>query len=340
VKALVFVGPGEMAVQDRPEPRPGAGDVLLEVRASGICGSDVHGYLGLTGRRHQGMVMGHEVAGDVLDVGPGVTSVEVGDRVAIRSILPCGICDLCRRGSPNICPNRRGLGMQFDGAYAERMVVPASLAVPLPAALTYEQGALVEPLAVALHAVEITPLEAGDVVVIVGAGPIGLLTLLAILDRGPGAVVVTDRSAHRLDAARELGATLAIDVGSTDPVTAVRDVTDGRGADVVFEAVGISATVGQSIAVARPGGQVTWIGNSAPVVELPMQEMVTRELTLRGSYAFAGEFEEAVDAQASGRIDARRLIERRAPLDEAPALFRELGSGALDAVKVILVPNG
>jgi L-iditol 2-dehydrogenase len=340
MKALVFIGPGEMAVQDRPEPRPGPGDVVVAVRASGICGSDVHGYLGRTGRRHPGMVMGHEAAGEILEAGPDVGSLKAGDRVVLRSVLACGACDACRRGQSNICASSRGLGMHFDGAYAERIVVPAALAVQLPGPLTYEQGALVEPLAVALHAVSITPLEAADVVVIVGAGSIGLLTLLAIGRDRAGAVIVTDRSAHRLAVARDLGASLAIDVGTTDPVAAVQDLTGGHGADVVFEAVGISATVAQSIALARPGGQVTWIGNCAPVVELPMQEMVTRELTLRGSYAFTGEFEEAIDAQVAGRIDVRRLIERRAPLDEAPALFRELGSGALDAVKVVLLPNG
>jgi L-iditol 2-dehydrogenase len=220
------------------------------------------------------------------------------------------------------------------------MVVPAALAVRLPEGLSYEQGALVEPLAVALHAVRITPLEPADVVAIVGAGPIGLLTLLAVARRGHGSVIVTDRSPHRLAFARQLGATLAIDVGTDDPVAAVLESTGGRGADVVFEAVGITATVAQSLAVARAGGNVTWIGNSAPVVELPMQEMVTRELTLRGSYTFDEEFETAIDELASGRIDARRLIERRAPLEDAPALFRELGAGTLDAVKVMLVPNG
>ena len=339
MKALVFVGTGVMAVQERPDPRPGPGDVLIAVRASGICGSDVHGYLGLTGRRHPGMVMGHEAAGDVVEVGPDVSAVRVGDRVALRSVLACGLCDPCRHGRPNICADRRGLGMQFDGAYAERMAVPEALAVRLPDSMSYEEGALVEPLAVALHAVNITPLETTDVVVVIGAGPIGLLTMLALGLRGAGPAIITDRSPHRLAIARALGARLAIDVGSADPVAAVREATDGRGADVVFEAVGISATVAQSLAVARPGGQVTWIGNSAPVVELPMQEMVTRELSLRGSYAFAAEFDEAIAVLAAGKIDAGRLIERRAPLDDGPSLFRALGDGTLDAVKVMLVPN-
>jgi L-iditol 2-dehydrogenase len=340
MRALVFVGPGEMTVMERPDRRPRRGEVLIGVRASGICGSDVHGYLGLTGRRRPGVVMGHEAAGEVLEIGPDVTGVAVGDRVVLRSILPCGRCQPCAQGQPNVCEHRQGLGMQIDGAYAERMVVPAALAVHLPDVLPYERAALVEPLAVALHAVAITPLEPHDSVVIVGAGPIGLLTLLAIRLRGSRLVAITDRQPHRLSVARAHGADLAIDVGVSDPVEAIREATNGRGADVVFEAVGITATVTQSLAVVRTGGNVTWIGNAAPTVELPMQDMVTRELTLRGSYAFAGEFDEAIDLLATGRIDARPLIELTASLDDAPDIFRRLGDGTLDAIKVVLLPSG
>jgi L-iditol 2-dehydrogenase len=339
MKALVFVGPGVMAIQERPDRQPGPGELLVAVRASGICGSDVHGYLGLTGRRQPGTVMGHEAAGEVIGVGPSVDGIAVGDRVVLRSILACGECEPCRRGQANVCDNRRGLGMQFDGAYAERMVVPAALARRLPDAVSFDEASLVEPLAVALHAVAITPLEPTDDVVIVGAGPIGLLTLLAVRRRGARWVAITDRSPHRLAMARSLGADLAVDVGTSDPVVAVIGATGGRGADVVFEAVGISATVAQSVALARPGGHVTWIGNSAPTVDLPMQDVVTRELTLRGSYAFGDEFEAAMELLATGDIDVRPLIELTAPLDEAPELFRQLGAGTLDAVKVVLMPG-
>ena len=162
-----------------------------------------------------------------------------------------------------------------------------------------------------MHAVNITPFEPGDTVVIVGAGPIGLLTLLAVRRRGAGSVIVTDRDPHRLEVARTLGA----DQADRRERRATRSrassaATDGRGADAVFEAVGIAATVAQSIAVARPGGQVTWVGNSAPEVPLPMQQVVTRELTIRGAYGFVDEFAAAIDALASGWIDAHRLIER------------------------------
>jgi len=339
VKALVYRGPGEMPLEDRPDPVPGPGQVVVAIRASGICGSDVHGFTGATGRRRVGVVMGHEAAGEVVELGPGLSSARIGDRVVLRSILPCGRCDRCRHGQTNICEDRQGLGMHLDGAYAERVLVPEGMLLPLPETLSYEDGALVEPLAVAMHAVNITPFELMDFVVIVGAGAIGLLTLLAARQRGAGSIIVTDRDPHRLGVARMLGADQAIDVGAGDPIAAIAAATNGRGADAVFEAVGIAATVAQSVAAARPGGQVTWIGNSAPEVALPMQQLVTRELTIRGAYGFVDEFEQAADALASGWIDARRLIECVAPLEDGPDLFRQLAAGSLSAVKVVLAPN-
>jgi L-iditol 2-dehydrogenase len=339
MRALVFRGPGSMPLEERPDPRPGPGEVVVAVRASGICGSDVHGFGGSTGRRRIGVVMGHEAAGDVIEVGSDVTSIRSGDRVVLRSILACGTCDRCRHGQPNICLARQGMGMHFDGAYAERIVVPEAVVLALPDALSYEDGAIVEPLAVAMHAVNITPFGLMDTVVIVGAGPIGLLTLLAARRRGAGTIIVTDRDAHRLEVACALGADETVDVGGSDPVAVVEAATHGRGADAVFEAVGIAATVGQSMAVARPGGHVTWIGNSAPEIGLPMQQFVTRELTVRGSYGFVDEFAQAAEALAAGRIDAHPLVERIAPLEEGEELFRALLAGTLSAVKVVLIPN-
>ncbi len=340
MKALVFDGPGEMPLREHPDPSPAAGEVVVAVRAAGICGSDVHGFLGATGRRRVGVVMGHEASGDVAEVGSDVTSVRAGDRVILRSILTCSRCERCRRGQSNLCQERQGMGMHFDGTYAERIVVPESLLLVMPDTLSYEDGALVEPLAVAMHAVNITPFALMDFVVVVGAGPIGLLALLAARLRGAGSIVITDRSPHRLAVARSLGADLTIDVTAQDPVELVLAATDGRGADAVLEAVGIGATAVQSLRVARPGGHVTWIGNSAPTAELPLQELVSRELTLRGSYGFREEFEQAADALVAGTIDVRRIIERVAPLDEGSDLFQELGAGTLDAVKVVLLPNG
>jgi L-iditol 2-dehydrogenase len=337
VKALVFRGPHAMPVEDRPEPAVGPGDVLVDVRASGICGSDVHGYAGATGRRRVGVVMGHEAAGEAAVVGGDVRSVRAGDRVVLRSILSCGRCDRCTAGAPNLCRRRRGLGMHLDGAYAERVVVPEALVARLPDGVPWDEAALVEPLAVALHAVALTPFASGDRVAVIGAGPIGLLAVLAARQRGAGTIVVTDRDPHRLDLARSLGADLVVDVSGTDGATALSGLAGT--VDAVVEAVGISPTVAQSIRLARPGGHVTWIGNSAPEVELPMQALVTSEITVRGAYGFVDEFAEALDAIASRQIDVRPLVEHVAPLAEGPALFERLAGGDLSAAKVILHPR-
>ncbi|HEV8488685.1 MAG TPA: galactitol-1-phosphate 5-dehydrogenase [Candidatus Limnocylindrales bacterium] len=341
MKALVFEGPWEMPLRERADPQPSSGEVVVSVRAAGICGSDVHGYIGSTGRRRPGVVMGHEASGIVAVVGEGVASVRPGDRVALRSVLSCGTCDSCLAGRPNICARRRGLGMHLDGAYAECVTVPEALVAPLPDALSFEQGAMIEPLAVAMHAVNITPVELMDRVAIVGAGTIGLLTLLAVGLRGAGRTVITDRSTHRLEMARALGADAAIDVDAGDPVVAVREALGGRGADAVFEAVGSSPTVQQSLSVVRAGGHVTWIGNLEPRVELGMQDLVTKEVTLRGAYAYGtdGEFDRAAEALAAGRVDVRPLIEKVAGLAEGTSLFREIADGRLAAVKIILAPG-
>ena len=339
MRALVYDGPERLHLEERAAPVPSTGEVVVDVRASGICGSDVHGYLGTTGRRRPGIVMGHEAAGVVAGVGPGVTTLVPGDHVVLRSILPCGACHQCRRSRPNVCVNRRGLGMHVDGAYADAVVLPEDALLRLPAGLDFEEAALIEPLAVAMHAVAITPMAPAHSVAIIGAGAIGLLTLLAVRNLGVGQIHVTDRSSHRLLVARALGATGTSNVTDVDAVGEILDATDGHGADVVFEAVGSSPTVDQSVRAARLGAQVTWIGNSDPRVDLGMQDVVTKELTLRGAYGYVDEFDTAAHAIAERRVDVRPLIERRAPLDDAIELFADLAHGRLDAVKVLLLPG-
>jgi L-iditol 2-dehydrogenase len=338
VKALVFEGPGRMPLRDRSDPAPGPGEVVVQVRASGICGSDVHGYTGHTGRRTPGVVMGHEAAGVVTRVGPDVGGVQVGDRVALRSILACGTCDQCLAGRANTCRNRRGLGMAMDGAYAELVVVPEALAVSIPDSVSFTAGALVEPLAVALHAVRATLAGSPERILIVGAGTIGLLVLLALRAEGARRVVVTDRSAHHLDAASRAGADTTVLVSTDDPMPAILEATDG-GADVAVDAVGIAAAVRQALVAVRPGGRVVCIGNSDPTVELPLQDLVSREVAIEGSYGFTTEFEGAIDLIAAGRLDPVPLVEHVAPLADGERLFQELASGRLDALKVLLEPG-
>ena len=198
---------------------------------------------------------------------------------------------------------------------------------------------MVEPLAVALHAVNRTPLKLLDSVVIIGAGTIGLLTLLAAKLKGAGLVIVTDLSPHRLEMARKLGADVVVNVGEQNPLEVVQQHTNGSGVDAVIEAVGVTAAVQQSLAVVRTGGHVTWIGNSQPEIELNMQQVVTREVTIAGAYGFNIEFGQSLEAIRSGRIDIMPLIEKLAPLEDGPQLFHDLARRELDAIKVILKPQ-
>ena len=338
MRALMFEAPWQMPLREVEAPRPAPGEVLVRVRAAGVCGSDVHGFTGSTGRRRPGVIMGHEFCGTVEALGGGVSGRAVGERVVVQPILSCGECARCRAGQPNLCLHRRGIGWSVNGGYAEFVSVPTRNALPLPDEVGWHAGALVEPLAVALHAANLTPLEVGDTAVVLGAGPVGLLTVLALKLRGAGRVIVSDLSPHRLGLARRLGADEVIHAGETDPVEEVRARTGGPGADAVLEVVGVTATARQSVQMARSGGSVTWVGNSAPNVEVPMQEVVTREVTVRGAYAFVGEFPRAVEPLRAGRLDVSPLLERVAGLEEGPGLIHDLARGTLDAVKVVLEP--
>ena len=338
MKALVFEGPMTMPLREAPNPVAQKDELLISVKSVGICGSDVHGYIGKTGRRKPPMIMGHELSGVVVEIGSQVSSFAAGDEVIVAPLQACGECLNCRAGLPNICTNRHVLGVDIPGAFADQLTVKPSMVYRKPANMTWRQGAMVEPLAVGLHAAEITPIRLMDTVAIVGVGTIGLMTLLGARLKGAGQIIVTDMSEHRLDMARRLGADLCINVANTDPVAAVREATGGLGADVTFEAVGYAPTVQQAHAITRTGGNVTWIGNSAQLIELNMQDVVTRELTVRGAYGFNTEFPRAIEAIASGKIDVMPLLEKVAPLEEGPALVDGLAKGELDLIKVILEP--
>ncbi|MEJ5199703.1 MAG: galactitol-1-phosphate 5-dehydrogenase [Anaerolineae bacterium] len=339
MRALVYEGPWQMPLREIPAPEPGEGEVIVAVKATGVCGSDVHGFTGSTGRRIPPMVMGHEFSGVISAVGPGVTGHQVGDRVVVQPIITCGKCVNCLAGMPNICTNRRGLGMMStNGSNAEYVAVPQQLLYTLPEGVSWEQGALVEPLSVAMHAVNMSPIRLMDTVVILGAGTIGLLTLLACRLKGAGAVIVSDLSPHRLEMARRLGAAAAVNPTQEDLPAIVRRYAGEAGAPVVIEAVGITATARQSLELVRPGGHVTWIGNAAPTIEIGMQQIVTREITVRGVYAFNVEFGRAIEALATGRVDVSPIIEQVAPLEAGPQVFHDLAKGTLDAIKVVLKP--
>ena len=326
-----------------PVPEIGPDDVLVRVRACGICGSDVHGFDGSTGRRIPPLVMGHEAAGEVAQAGAHVRDLAMGDRVTFDSTIYCGQCFYCARGDINLCDNRQVLGVspgeyRRHGAFAEYVAVPRRIMYRLPDNLSYEQAALIEAVSVAVHAVNLTPVADGRTAVVVGSGMIGLLAIQALRAAGCARVVAVDLEECRLKVARELGATETINPKTGDAAAAVREMTDGRGADVALECVGATEPIRTAIASVRKGGAVTLVGNIAPAIDLPLQAVVTRQIRLQGSCASCGEYPACIDLISSGAIRVDPLISAVAPLAEGAAWFGRLYRHEPGLMKVILRP--
>ena len=332
-----------------PVPEVQADDVLVRVHACGVCGSDVHGYDGSSGRRIPPLVMGHEAAGVIERVGAGVKDFGRGDRVTFDSTVSCGRCEFCRRGEVNLCDNRMVLGVSCadyrrHGAFAEYVSVPSRILYRLPDALPFEHAAVVEALSVAVHAVGRgrTGVRLGSdwgqtPVVVVGCGMIGLLVLQVLRAQGFQHVIAVDVDEERRALATRLGAACTVD-GKDDVPAAVRAASGGKGANLAFEVVGRPETFLAAARSVRKGGTVVLIGNVAPRVELPLQEIVTREVSLLGSCASSGEYPACLDLLARGAVDVAPLISVTAPLEEGPTWFERLHKGGGKLMKVILQP--
>jgi L-iditol 2-dehydrogenase len=343
VKALLLTAPGVLELADVPEPAVGDDEVLVRVGAVGICGSDVHGMDGSSGRRTPPLVMGHEAAGIIEETGRAVDGWAAGDPVTFDSTVYCGECAFCVDGLSNLCDRRRVLGVatdeyRRDGAFAERVAVPARILYRLPPGVSMVEAALAEPLAVALHAVARAPIAETGSAVVVGTGLIGLLIIAALRAAGVERIVAVDLSESRLARAAGMGATDVIRSGDGDIGDRLRDLSGGRGPDVAFEAVGIAATVGTAIESVRKGGTVVLVGNVVPTAELPLQWVVSRQLTLAGTAASCGEFPEAIRLIAAKRIDVATLVSVVAPLADGAAWFERLRSPGTDLLKVVLEP--
>jgi L-iditol 2-dehydrogenase len=343
MKALVHTKALTFEMQEREVPKHGPSDVLVRVVAVGICGSDVHGMTGQTGRRIPPIVMGHEAAGVVEAVGAAVTTFKKGDRITFDSTIYCNRCRYCLSGKPNLCSNRKVLGVSCDeyrqdGAMADFVVVPEHIVVPLPQGLDFEKAAMVEPVSIAVHAVERAGIHLGDNVVVVGCGIIGLLTIQAARLAGAGRVIAVDVVDYKLEEARRLGADHVINSRSGDPVQAIQALTAGEGADVALEAVGFPPTVDLAVRCVRKGGRCVLIGNLTPRMDFPAQIVVQRELDVRGTVASAGEYPACLTLIASGRLDVASLISRTVPLEEAPHWFHLLHEGKERLFKVMLKP--
>ena len=344
LKALLLTAPSQLEFTDCPDPAPGADEVLLRIRACGICGSDIHGWDGSTGRRRPPLIMGHEAAGEIVAVGPAVARWRPGDRVTFDSTIFCGRCPACLAGEVNLCDQRRVVGVapaeyRQHGAFAELLALPARILHALPAALPFDQAAMIEPVAIAVHAVRRVRLAPTDTVVVVGAGMIGLFVIQALRWAGVQRIIAVDLADNRLALARELGATDTLRSDGGDVAAEVARLTGGRGADYAFEVVGVSATLNLALAVVRRGGAAVLVGNLAARAEFPLQAVVTRELTLHGTCGSAGEYPLCLDLVARGVIRVAPLVSAVAPLAEGAAWFKRLSArDGRQYMKVILQP--
>jgi L-iditol 2-dehydrogenase len=344
MKALLLSEYKHLEIVDLPVPAPGPHEVLVEVAACGICGSDVHGFDGSTGRRIPPLVMGHEAAGTIAAVGTEVGGFSKGDRVTFDSTVYCGVCDFCRNGDVNLCNNRQVIGVSCQefkraGAFAEYVIIPERIAYRLPDVMPFAQAAMLEAVSVALHGVRVSELDGGETALVIGAGMIGLLLLQAARVAGCSRIFVADIDATRLKLATELGADEAIAAVGDGLVEEILRLTSGRGVDVVLEAVGRNETVAGAIDCVRKGGTVTLVGNIVPEVSLPLQKVVSRQIRLQGSCASSGEYLEAIELISAGKIQVDKMITAVAPLTDGPMWFERLYGHEPNLMKIVLDPR-
>ncbi len=348
MKALLLTAPSTLAITDLETPEPDAGEVRVRIAACGICGSDVHGYTGSTGRRIPPLVMGHEAAGIIDAVGQNVSGQMIGQRVALDSTVFCGECEFCCYGKENLCTHRQVLGVSCDayrrqGCFAEYAIVPEMCVYPLPDQMGFVAASLLEPLTIGLQAVRLG--NAGPATrsaVVIGAGTIGLAIIVALKSYGVQRIAAVDLDASRLKEATEFGADAVFEADKTTAKQLAEwgaSSADTDGADLVLEAVGAAASVETAIHAVTRGGSVVLVGNVSPVVELPLQTVVTRQIRLQGSCASAGCYPEAIELAASGAVDLSRFVSRVAPLDDGVAWFERLHNREPGLLKVVLQPS-
>jgi threonine dehydrogenase-like Zn-dependent dehydrogenase len=337
MKALVYVAPERMELRRLPDPELREGDALLRVSAAGICGSDIHGFLGHSERRGPGLVMGHEAVATIAEVHPGVSGWRAGQRVSFNPLVSCGACPACLEGRQNVCERWRVFGMDdLHGTYAELVAVPARQLRALPESLPEEEAILVEPMAVVVHAFRIARAEPLGALVVVGAGPIGSLALALARLRGFAQVLVIDVNAARLEAARRLGADAVIDASREDAVDAVLSRTGGVGARLVIEAVGSERTRRTAAGVAARGATLLLLGLAENETAVPWIEITRKELALVTSFAYT-----PLDFEASARLVEQRAFDLKPwtealPLEDGHAGFAKMARDPGATLKMML----
>jgi (R,R)-butanediol dehydrogenase/meso-butanediol dehydrogenase/diacetyl reductase len=337
MKCAAFHGPGDLRLEDRPRPAIRQDDdVLLRVEAASICGTDLHILADPPGHpATPGAILGHEYLGEVIDAGNGVEDLRPGDRVVVDPNLTCGRCPYCRRGSPNLCLNMTTLGIFRDGGFAEFNLAPARALHRISKAAPLEQAIFAEPLSCVLNGFGQAGLRMGDSVVVLGAGPIGLLFLLLFRAGGAGRVGVVEIAPNRSRLAASCGADAVWDPRRADPAPAVREWSGGLGADIVVDTVG--SLLAQALRLVRRGGRVLPFGMNQQATPAVSQYEITRhEISIVGTFIARQTFPQTVRTLESGRLPLEPLITHRIGLDGIPAILPFLRSG--DAVEVVIRP--
>lgn len=336
-RAAVLHAPHDIRIEDRPIPRPGLREVLIEIKAVGVCGSDVHYYEhGRIGSYvvRQPLILGHEAAGVIVEVGEGVDLGRVGERVAIEPGIPDGVCEHCRSGHYNLCPNIRFFGTPpIDGAFSNYVTVPESFAYTLPDQMSDEEGALIEPLSVGVWACRKAQLQGADRLLITGAGPIGILAMKVALALGATEVTMTDVYPQRLELARKLGATRTVNVAEEALARARVEV------DVLIECSGNQAALMDGICSLRPAGKAVAVGmNPGEEVSVPMSFLQNREITLTGTFRYANTYVDAIALVASGHIDLKPIVTGHYTLEETEQALQATKQNPSN-LKSVVVPK-
>jgi 2-desacetyl-2-hydroxyethyl bacteriochlorophyllide A dehydrogenase len=328
MKALVFKSPGKIALEEIRQPKPARGESLINVRAVGICGSDLEGFLGKTGRRIPPLVMGHEIAGVVKIAAEG-SAFEAGDRVVIQPRLYCGACSYCRQGLTNLCPSADILGvMRKDGGMAEYVAVPERCLFRIGDDVDFGEAAMVEPLAVAYRStyqLREDVVRKAEFTLLVGSGTIGLLILQMLRIRGVRNIIVSDLSDHRLGIARELGADVTVNPAREDVLSRVKEITAGAMVDIAIEAVGFQDAVFQTLGGLKNRGTLVWVGMAQRMIEVDMHQIVSAELNIRGSFIYSiDDFGASLKLIESRKIGLSPIISLSEKLTAGPEIFERL----------------
>lgn len=344
MKALVLDEYNQLNYRDFPEPEIKPDEVLIKVKACGICGSDVHGMDGSTGRRQPPLIMGHEASGEIIETGSAVSSWEKGDRVTFDSTVYPLNDWYTLKGHYNLSDNRQVMGVspkefKRHGAFAELVAVPQHILHNIPDGVSFNEAAMVEPIAVAAHAINVSGLKTGDRAVVVGTGMVGTFVVNLLKIFGANPVIAVDIDDQKLKLAREFGADYIFNSKEKKLTEQLKELTKNRGADLAFEVVGVTDSVNTAVNSVRKGGTVVLVGNLSPEIKFPLQKVVTQEIKVQGSCAINGEYELVLNLLATKKVDAKEMISAVAPLSEGADWFNRLYNKEPGLNKIILVPD-